>query len=153
MVATTASLRVEEIAHNLFEVLTHLSIAIPHGRRRTAGLKEAEFLTLAILSQHEPMIVGDIQRLLGILPAQMSRVIRSLEARDRPLIVCRINSQDKRKVNVCMTPAGTKALTEYQSQQLRGITELIQHLPTDEQEEMGKLLDRLHGLLERVPRA
>jgi CRISPR system Cascade subunit CasE len=48
------------------------------------------------------MIVGDIQRLLGVLPAQMSRIIRSLENRDRPLIACHINPRDKRKVDVVM---------------------------------------------------
>jgi hypothetical protein len=42
------------------------------------------------------------------LPAQMSRIIRSLEARERPMIVCRINPQDKRKIDVCLTAAGEK---------------------------------------------
>src|SRR5262245_14236976 len=72
MVATRAQARVEEIAQDLFEVLTHLSLAVPRCRRRPDDLKEVEFLTLALLHERGTMIVGDIQRLLGVLPAQMS---------------------------------------------------------------------------------
>ena len=102
MVATGTGVRFEEIAQDLFGVITQLGLAVARGRRRLGDLKEAEFLTLAILRERGTMIVGDIQRLLGVLPAQMSRIIRALEDRDQPLIGCRINPQDKRKINVCL---------------------------------------------------
>ena len=86
MVATGAGVRLEETARDLFEVVTQLGLTALRGRRRSGDLKEVEFLTLAILHGRGTMIVGDIQRLLGVLPAQMSRIIRSLETRDRPLI-------------------------------------------------------------------
>src|SRR6266852_2904112 len=92
--------RVEDIAQDLFEVVTQICLSSLRGRRRSGDLKEVEFLTLSILHAQGTMIVGDIQRLLGVLPAQMSRVIRSLENRERPLILCRINSRDKRKIDV-----------------------------------------------------
>src|SRR5207249_2898522 len=104
----------EETGRDLFDVITQLCLASVRGRRRAGDLKEVEFLTLSILQDHGTMIVGEIQRQLGVLPAQMSRIIRSLEARERPLISCRINPRDKRKVDVCMTAAGEKALMEYQ---------------------------------------
>src|SRR5437899_422707 len=107
--------RLEDIAHDLFEVFTRLGLSSGRGRRRGGDLKEAEFLTLALLQLHGTMIVGDIQKLLGVLPAQMSRIIRSLENRQLPLILCHINPRDKRKVDVELTPAGEKALDEYQS--------------------------------------
>src|ERR1700730_6515187 len=81
--------RVEEIAHDLFGVVTQICLSALRGRRRAGDLKEVEFLTLSILDAHGTMIVGGIQRLLGILPAQMSRVIRALENCERPLIGCR----------------------------------------------------------------
>src|SRR5262249_51625995 len=93
MVASGTGVRLEETARDLFEVVTQLGLTALRGRRRTGDLKEVEFLTLAILQEHGTMIVGDIQRLLGVLPAQMSRIIRSLENRDRPLISCQINSR------------------------------------------------------------
>ena len=76
MVATGTEMRVHELAQHLFDLVTHFCLVSPRGRRRTGDLKEVEFLTLSIMRAHGTMIVGDIQRLLGVLPAQMSRVIR-----------------------------------------------------------------------------
>src|SRR5262245_8881558 len=113
MLASGEGVRHEEVARQLFSAVTRFCLAMPRVRRRAGDLKEVEFLTLTILSDQGTMIVGDIQRLLGVLPAQMSRIIRSLEARERPLIACRINPQDKRKIDVHMTPAGEKALADH----------------------------------------
>src|SRR5437763_4813175 len=97
------------------------------------------------------MIVGDIQRLLGVLPAQMSRVIRSLEGRDRPLISCRINARDKRRIDVCLTPAGEKALLEYQGARVGRIVDLLRNLSEEDQDDLVRLLERLNGLLDPTP--
>jgi DNA-binding MarR family transcriptional regulator len=147
MVATNPGLRLEEIAQEFFELFTHLGLTSPPRRRRTDGLKEVEFLTLALLHGRGTMIVGDIQRLLGVLPAQMSRIIRALETRDRPMVACHINSQDKRKVDVRMTPAGEKALQDYQSVQIDRITQVLRELPGEMQEELGRVLDKLREKL------
>src|SRR5205085_1331613 len=97
------------------------------------------------------MIVGDIQRLLGVLPAQMSRVIRALENRERPLIQCRINPRDKRKIDVCLTSHGEKTLLDYQGTRIGRIVELLKNLSEDDQEDLIRALNKLHGLLERSP--
>ena len=151
MVATTTGDRIEEIAHDLFEVFTQLCLAALRGLRRVGDLKEVEYLTLSILQDHGTMIVGDIQRQLGVLPAQMSRVIRSLETRDRPLISCRINPNDKRKIDVCMTAAGEKALMDYQAIRVNRIGELLRNLSDEDQEDLSRMLDKLQTLLERGP--
>jgi len=149
MVASGTGLRLEETARDLFEVVTQLGLTTLRGRRRSGDLKEVEFLTLAILHEHGSMIVGDIQRLLNVLPAQMSRIIRSLENRDRPLISCQINPRDKRKVDVCLTPVGEKALLDYQANKTDRLIQLLRDLPEETQEDLGRLVDKLHGLLER----
>jgi DNA-binding MarR family transcriptional regulator len=153
MVAAGPGVRLEQIAQDLFEVITHLGLAVPRGRRRAGDLKEIEFLTLAILQDRGTMIVGDIQRLLGVLPAQMSRVIRSLEGRDRPTIVCQINPRDKRKIDVGLTPAGEKALQDYQAERVRRITELLRDLPEEDQDDLARLLEKLRGLVLHRPLA
>ena len=153
MVATGTGDRLEEIANDLFEVFTQLCLGALRGLRRSGELKEVEYLTLAILQDHGTMIVGDIQRQLGVLPAQMSRVIRSLEARERPLISCRINPNDKRKIDVCMTPAGAKALLDYRAVRVSRISKLLGNLAEEDQEELTRVLDKLHNLLERGPAA
>jgi DNA-binding MarR family transcriptional regulator len=149
MVATSAGARIAAIAEELFEVVTHLGLATSRSRRRTEDLKEVEFLTLAILQNRGTAIVGDLQRLLGVLPAQMSRIIRGLENRPMPLIACRINRRDKRKVDVCLTEYGAKAFREYQAVRVRRIVELLRDLPEEDQEELTALLDKVRGLLGR----
>ena len=150
MVATARRGRLDEIAQDLFEVVTRVCLTAPRGRRRSEELKEIEYHTLSILQGRGTMIVGDIQRLLGVLPAQMSRIIRSLENRPLPLIACRINPQDKRKIDVHMTEAGDKALQEYRAVRVRRIAEVLQDLSEGEQENLVHLLDRVRGLLERA---
>lgn len=150
MVTTTGSGRVEVMAHDLFEVITRLCLSVPRGRRKGDDLKEIEFYTLSLLQERGTMIVGDIQRVLGVLPAQMSRIIRSLETRAGPLITCRINSNDKRKIDVRMTEAGEKALAEYEAVRVRRISELLGDLSEDDQGSLVHLLERVRGLLERA---
>jgi DNA-binding MarR family transcriptional regulator len=147
MVATGPGIRLEALAHELLELVTLLGSAAPRGRRHAGDLKELEYLTLAILHDHGTMIVGDIQRLLGVLPAQMSRVIRALETKERPLITCQINPQDKRKIDVHLTPAGAKVLQEYEASRLQRIIDLLHDLPEDDQEELSRLLDKLRHRL------
>ena len=148
--ATGIGLRVEEIAQDLFEVVTQIGLSTLRGRRRVADLKEVEFLTLSILQNRDCMIVGDIQRFLGVLPAQMSRIIRALEDRDQSLITCRINSRDKRKIDVCLTPSGEKALTDYRNASVRRIVEHLRHLSDEEQDDLTRLLDKLTTILSRT---
>jgi len=149
MVASGSGMRLEEAARELFDVVTQLGMTAMRGRRRPGDLKELEFFTLALLHEHGTMIVGTIQRTLGVLPAQMSRIIRSLESRERPFITCQINSSDKRKVDVCLTPAGEKMLEEYVAYRTNRLVGLMRDLPEEEQEELNRLIEKLHTLLER----
>lgn len=151
MVAMSSGGRLTEIAQDLFEVVTQLCLATPRGRRRPGDLKEIEFFALSLLHDHKTMIVGDMQRQLGVLPAQMSRVIRSLENRTIPLISCQINPQDKRKINVCLTEAGEKAVGDYQAAHVRRIADLLRDLPDEDQDDLVRLLDRVRILVERGP--
>lgn len=148
MVAASGG-RLEEIAQDLFEVLTQLCLAAPRGRRRGGDLREIEFLALSLLQERKTMIVGDMQRQLGVLPAQMSRIIRSLEERPGPLIVCRINQRDKRKVDVCLTDAGANAIAEYQAARVRRIAHLLRDLSDEDQEELVRVLVKVRSTLER----
>jgi DNA-binding MarR family transcriptional regulator len=146
MIARTSGVGLDELAHRSFQFFTQLSLTVPLGRRRHVDdLKELEFLTLAILRQHHTIIVGDIQRILGVLPAQMSRIIRSLEDRAQPLIGCRINSHDKRKVDVHLTEAGERALADYISPRVHALTDLLGRLSGDEREALAHLLDKLQA--------
>src|SRR3954453_18803447 len=132
MVASASGTKLDDLAHQLFDVVTRFCLAAPRGRRKAGDLKDIEFLTLSLLHAREPLIVGDLQRQLGVLPAQMSRIIRALENRERPLIACRINPQDKRKIDVALTPAGLSAFQEYQASRVRTIAALLARLAPEE---------------------
>lgn len=153
MVATTTGVRADDMALEVFDLLTHFGMIVPHGRRRPDELKQIEYLTLAILQDRGTMIVGDIQRLLGVLPAQMSRIIRSLESREPSLIACQINLQDKRKVDVCLAAAGEKALQDYQSTHVGRIADSLRELPEEHLDALSHLLEKLHGRIVPRPQA
>jgi DNA-binding MarR family transcriptional regulator len=146
MPASGTGTRGQELARHVFDLFTQFGLVSPR-RRRSGDLKEIEFLTLSLLHQHGTLIVGNIQRQLGVLPAQMSRIIRSLESRDRPLIECRINHNDKRKIDVVLTPAGMAAFESYQSARVGSIARLVGKLSEDDLDELHRLVDKLHDLL------
>ena len=47
--------------------------------------------------------------------------------------------------------AGEKALLDYQATRTDRLVELLRDLPDEEQEDLNRLVDKLHGLLERAP--
>jgi DNA-binding MarR family transcriptional regulator len=130
-------------------VTKQLALASPRGRRRPGDLKEGEFLTLAMLQERLTMTVGEIQRELGVLPAQMSRIIRALESRGNPLIACRINPHDKRKVDVNLTDEGERVLSDYRRHRIGRILEVLRDLEDEEREQLDALLDRVRDVLRR----
>jgi DNA-binding MarR family transcriptional regulator len=148
MVATGTEMRLPELAQNVFDLITQFCLVSPRGRRRSGDLKEVEFLTLSLLHHHETLIVGDIQRQLGVLPAQMSRIIRSLEMRERPLIACRINPHDKRKIDVVLTAEGIAAFQEYQSARIGSISMLLGKLAEEDFDDLQRLLAKLQDAVE-----
>jgi DNA-binding MarR family transcriptional regulator len=146
MVSTELGSRVDELGQAIVDLVTQFYLTTPRGRRN-GQLKEVEFLTLSVLNHHETLIVGDIQRYLGVLPAQMSRIIRSLETREPSLIRCQINSHDKRKINVSLTPHGLTAFQEYQAARTGNINHLLSKLPAEDLEDMDRLVSKMHYLL------
>jgi DNA-binding MarR family transcriptional regulator len=143
MVASGSGVRLDELAQELLGLLTRLGMARPRNRRDEVGLTDIEFMTLSLLQDHGTLIVGHLQRLLGVLPAQMSRIIRSLEARERPLIDCHINPQDKRKINVRLTTAGAKALQDYKAMRVGPLLEVLRELSDADRGELARLLEKL----------
>ena len=139
----------ERLAQEIFEVVRQLSLATSRGRRRPGDLKEGEFLTLSLLQERGTTIVGDLQRELGVLPAQMSRIIRGLEDRDRPLITCQINPQDKRKVNVNLTAEGERALSDYRRHRIGRLMQVLRELDEDHLDNLAALVERIRASLRR----
>ena len=76
----------------------------------------------------------------------MSRIIRALETRERPLIACRINPHDKRKIDVSITPAGVRAFHEHQSARVGTLARLLARLPDDDLDDLQRLAEKLRDV-------
>lgn len=104
-------------------------------------LSETEFLTLDALEHRDGSTVGQLQRHVKVLPAQMSRIIKSLETKyDLPLITCSINQADKRKVDVHLTEAGRQAVNAFRRAQIDSNLEAMKSLSAQDAEELLRIV-------------
>jgi DNA-binding MarR family transcriptional regulator len=101
-----------------------------------------------LLHKHGVMTVGQLQRRIGVLPAQMSRILRSLErGGEEPYIRCTINPADKRKVNVELTEVGVQAHAIVRKAKLANSVAVMAQLPRDKRQAFVSLLRDIQDLL------
>ena len=132
--------QLSEFAEEIFEITKNIWASQSNSPQATE-ISETEFLALDALSKQAPLTVGDIQRQIGVLPAQMSRIVRSLESKgDEPLIQCTINPQDKRKIDVQLTPAGQKAHNTYRQIKLGSTEQLLLGLSDEDRQEFMRII-------------
>ena len=104
-------------------------------------LSESEFVTLDLLTRHDTLTVGEIQKQIGILPAQMSRLLRSLEDKNgKVLVESGINPQDRRKVDVAITEAGRKVYDKYRAARRATALQWLQHLDQGDRDSFMRVL-------------
>ncbi len=135
--------QLQEFANEIFELSKDVWAAQSRAKgKEQTEITETEFLALDILWRATgSLTVGEIQRQIGILPAQMSRVIRSLESKGHmPLISCRINPDDKRKIDVELTPAGRAAHQSYRQTKLGSIEKMLLTLSEHDRQEFMRIL-------------
>lgn len=140
----------EDLAEEIFELTTLSSTVRSRSRRSMTGnrLTETEFLTLNALARHAPQTVGEIQKEIEVLPAQMSRIVRALEDKDdEALIECRINQHDRRRTDVTLTTAGRKAHEAYRQLRLGMTANLLRELSARDRDEFMRLLRLLREAL------
>lgn len=138
--------QLEKLASEIFE-LTKL---IYRARALTRAdaielLTETESLALELLSKNEVMSVGEIQKSVGVLPAQMSRIVRALEDKGgEAYISCSINPNDRRRIDVSLTDAGKKALQAYRNARLASIMKILSILDVTDRDEFMRMLRKIH---------
>jgi len=146
--------QLQEFVNEVFEAAKDSWVA--QTRAKTKGhteLTETEFLALDILAQSEQTLtVGEIQKQIGVLPAQMSRVIRSLENKgEKSLVACNINAEDKRKIDVELTPAGRNAHQAYRQMKLGSIQQSLENLSEHDLSEFMRILRRIRENVRKAP--
>ncbi len=137
----------EQLAHEVFEIVKQVSLLSAWGMRRPDRIKEGEFLTLAMLHQHRTLTVGELQRVLGVLPAQMSRLLRGLESRQPPFVSCRANPKDKRRVDVRLTTAGVQVLGEYRRHRIERLVEVLNGLSDAHREGLAAAIGQIGAIV------
>jgi DNA-binding MarR family transcriptional regulator len=115
MIAPAGNRLLDQETNDLLRTSLTFGIAARRACERCGGLSDAKLLVLLALKQHGTMTVGSLRRLLGVKPAAMSRLLRSLEARREPFISCRRSAHDRRTVDVSLEQSGHKALVEYEA--------------------------------------
>ena len=130
-----------KMAAEIFELYRLIALARSRVPSGPDDLSESEFLTLDLLTKKEPRTIGEIQKEIGVLPAQMSRIVRALEEQGgRGYVECKINARDRRRIDVVLTDGGAKAYDNYRSVRLGSMYEILRVLaPTDRLEFMRML--------------
>jgi len=107
-------------------------------------LSESEFLALDALEDAESMSVGELRKHVGVLPAQMSRVLKALEQRyDEKLVVCSINPRDKRKIDVSITTKGRRAVEAYRRSKLKASIDALNSLTDKDLSNLTTILAKI----------
>lgn len=134
----------DEMAKEIFELYRLIALA---RSRRPSGpddLSEAEFLTLDLLFKRQPLTIGEIQKEIGVLPAQMSRIVRALEEQGgRGYVECKINSRDRRRIDVKLTESGTEAYENYRTVRLGSMYDILSVLPPDDRLHFMRILGQI----------
>ncbi len=143
----------DRMANEIFELY---QLIAAYRSRQPSGpddLSETEFLTLDVLSKEEPMTIGKVQKHVGVVAAQMSRIVRALEEQGgRGYVECRINPQDRRRVDISLTPAGTTAHEKYRATRLGSMHEILDILAPPDREHFMRILRQIrNAFADRVP--
>lgn len=142
------------MAREIFE-LRKLSAVAAHPRtdKDPYDLSDSEFVALDALSRTDSMTVGELQKKVGVLPAQMSRIIRSLESKaDKPLVTCTLNPDDKRKIDVAISDTGRRAYQAYQAARLGRTMHILADLEESDRLEFIRILRLIRKKFENAIR-
>ena len=139
----------DRMAEEIFDLYKVLAAARSRQPAGPDDLSETEYLTLDALTKDEPMTIGEIQKRVGVVAAQMSRVIRALEeAGGRGYVDCKINPLDRRRVDVYLTPAGRKAHAKFRQARLGSMFQALNALPPEDRFEFMRMLRHIRQAVE-----
>jgi len=142
----------DAMAEEIFVLFKVVATARSRRPSSSSDLSETEFLALDALDRDGPMTIGEVQKRIGVVPAQMSRIVRSLEAEGgRGYVECKINHQDRRRIDVSLTEAGAKALAAFRKARLSSFYTVLEALKPEDRSEFMRMLRCIRGAFESVP--
>ena len=105
---------------------------------KTSGITEQQWRVLRVLSETGPQDLTQISDKASLLLPSLSRIVRKLL--DGGLVVSSINSRDRRRQTVVITPEGQKIIDDNLPQATKIAEELQHHLGTERYEQLLDLL-------------
>jgi DNA-binding MarR family transcriptional regulator len=144
----SAASSLDQMAEEIFS-LTVMSWRERLAARDGTELSETQYLAIeSLANSQQPLTVGEIQRAIGVLPAQMSRIILSLEQGfDKPLIRRELNQHDKRKIDVHLLPEGREMHQEFRRSRLSKTVEILKNLSDKDRQEFVRICRRIRELV------
>ncbi len=134
----------DKMAAEIFELYRLIALARSRKPSGPDDLSEAEFLTLDLLTKQQPRTIGEIQKEIGVLPAQMSRIVRALEEQGgRGYVECKINAADRRRIDVSLTDGGAEAYETYRTVRLGSMYEILRVLAPNDRIEFMRMLGQI----------
>ena len=110
---------------------------------KTSGITEQQWRVLRVLSETGPQDLTQISDKASLLLPSLSRIVRKLL--DGGLVVSSINSRDRRRQTVVITPEGQKIIDDNLPQATKIAEELQHHLGTERYEQLLDLLAALEN--------
>lgn len=141
----------DKMTTEIFELYRLIAIARTRLPSGPDDLSETEFLTLDILSKEQPLTIGQIQKRIGVLPAQMSRIIRALESQGggKGYVECNINADDRRRIDVMLTKGGRDAFEKYRNVRLGSMREILSVLLPEDRVQFMRILGEIRGSFQK----
>ncbi len=140
----------DQMVEEIFELTKLIYTARSRQQSGPDELSETEFLTIDLLAKESCLTIGAIQKRVGVAPAQMSRIVRALEEQGgRGYVECKINPQDRRRVDVVLTDAGKKAHATYRTARLTSMYEVLRVLAPQDRLEFMRMMRQLRTTFEQ----
>lgn len=98
----------------------------------TAGITDAQYAVLAVLSVHGPLTPGDLAEREGVQPPSMTRTVAALT--EQGLVERAANPEDRRQVRVTLTDAGRAVVRETRSRRDAWLARRLAELTPAERE-------------------
>ncbi|MHC5112142.1 MAG: MarR family winged helix-turn-helix transcriptional regulator [Planctomycetota bacterium] len=141
----------QSMGEEIFQI--YRLIAIARSRRPSAkgDLSETEFLTLDSLVREEPLTIGEVQRRIGVVPAQMSRIVRAIETQGgRGLVQCNINAEDRRRIDLALTDEGKEVYDQFKHNRLGSMIAILQALEPEDRLHFMRILRKIRETFEHL---
>ncbi len=134
-----------ETADAIFDLTTRITRARQRSRRTLLPeLTELQVLTLDRLAGPGSMPLTELREEVGVLPAQMTRILQSMMSTEAgSYIVCCPNDDDRRRTDVEITALGRRVYNTYRKADREMLLQVLEPLGDRDRRDLARVVDRI----------